>query len=184
MTRIRLGLPARRGRKQDENEDGDSLHSSQNIEPVGSIQVETVIQAPIERCFDLARSVEAHLASTATTAERVVAGRTEGLFEVGDSVTWEARQFGLRLRQGSTITRSEPPHVFVDEGTKGPLGNFRHLHQFVREHGATLMVDTFEYDLPLRMGGRLADRLVVERRMRRLLTDRAAYLKAEAEKTG
>ena len=143
--------------------------------------METLIKAPIDRCFDLARSVEAHVASTAKTNERVVGGKMEGLFELGDSVIWEARQFGLRLRQGSTITRSEPPHVFADEGTRGPLGHFRHVHQFVPEHGATLMVDTFEYELPLRLGGRLADRLVVERRMRRLLTDRAAYLKQQAE---
>jgi ligand-binding SRPBCC domain-containing protein len=135
----------------------------------------------MERCFDLARSVEAHVASTAKTHERVVGGKMEGLFELGDSVIWEARQFGLRLRQGATITRSEPPHVFVDEGASGPLGHFRHVHQFVPEHGATLMVDTFEYELPLHLGGRLADRLVVERRVRRLLIDRAAYLKQEAE---
>jgi ligand-binding SRPBCC domain-containing protein len=146
-----------------------------------SIRLETLIKAPIDRCFDLARSVEAHLGSAAKTAERVVGGRKEGLFELGDSVTWEARHFGLRLRQGSTITRSEPPHMFVDEGTSGPLGHFRHVHQFVREHGATLMVDAFEFELPLRLGGRLAELLVVERHMRRLLTDRAAYLKQQAE---
>jgi ligand-binding SRPBCC domain-containing protein len=148
---------------------------------MASIRVETLIKAPMDRCFDLARSVEAHLASTAKTRERVIAGRTEGLFELGDSVTWEARYFGLRLRQGSMITRSEPPHIFVDEGTTGPLGHFRHVHQFVPEHGGTLMVDTFEYEIPMRLGGRVADRFFVERHMRRLLTDRAAYLKQEAE---
>lgn len=148
---------------------------------MASIRLETLIKAPIDRCFDLARSIEAHLASTAKTAERVVGGRKEGLFELGDSVTWEARHFGLRLRQGSTITRSEPPHMFVDEGTSGPLGHFRHMHQFVSEQGATLMVDTFEFELPLRLGGRLVELLVVERHMRRLLTDRAAYLKQQAE---
>jgi ligand-binding SRPBCC domain-containing protein len=174
-------LGARRRRKQDKGEESDALHCSQNIEPMTSIRVETLIKAPIDRCFDLARSVDAHLASTAKTNERVVGGRNQGLFELGDSVTWEARYFGLRLRQGSTITRSDPPHVFVDEGTSGPLGHFRHVHQFVPEHGATLMVDTFEYELPARLGGRLADRLLVERRLRRLLTERAAYLKEQAE---
>jgi len=150
---------------------------------MASIRVETLIKAPIDRCFDLARSAEAHLASTAKTHERVVDGRNDGLFELGDSVTWEARHFGLRLRQGSKITRSEPPHVFVDEGTSGPLGHFRHVHQFVPERRGTLMVDTFDYELPLRLGGRLGDRVLVARHMRRLLTDRAAYLKAEAEKS-
>jgi ligand-binding SRPBCC domain-containing protein len=148
---------------------------------MGTIRLETVIRAPIERCFDLARSVEAHIRSTSKTAERVVSGRKEGMFELGDSVTWEARHFGLRLRQGSTITRSERPHVFVDEGTIGPLRGFRHVHQFVFEHAATRMVDTFEFELPWGRFGRLADRLVVERHLRRLLTDRAAFLKAEAE---
>jgi ligand-binding SRPBCC domain-containing protein len=151
---------------------------------MASIRVETLIKGPIDRCFDLARSVEAHVTSTEKTAERVVGGKKEGLFELGDSVTWEGRHFGLRLRQGSTITRFEPPHVFVDEGTSGPLGNFRHVHQFVPERGATLMVDTFEYELPAHLGGGLADRLVVERHMRRLLTDRAAYLKQQAEAGG
>jgi ligand-binding SRPBCC domain-containing protein len=151
---------------------------------MASIRVETLIKARIDRCFDLARSAEAHLASTAQTNERVVSGRKEGLFELGDSVTWEATHFGLRLRQGSKITRSEPPHVFVDEGTSGPLDHFRHVHQFIPERGATLMVDTFEYELPVHLGGRLADRLVVERHMRRLLTVRAAYLKQQAEAGG
>jgi ligand-binding SRPBCC domain-containing protein len=151
---------------------------------VGSIRVETLIQAPIERCFDLARSVEAHVESTSKTEERVVAGKTEGLFELGDSVKWEGRHFGLRLRQGSTITRSEPPHVFVDEGVSGPLNGFRHVHQFVAEGGGTLMVDTFEYELPMGWLGRVADGLAVERHLRRLLTDRAAYLKAKAEAAG
>ena len=148
---------------------------------MASIRVETIINAPIERCFDLARSVEAHIASTSKTAERAVGGRTEGMFELGDSVTWEGRHFGLRLRQSSTITRSEPPHVFVDEGTGGPLNGFRHVHQFVAEGAATLMVDTFEYALPMGWLGRVADGLAVERHLRRLLTDRAAYLKSQAE---
>ena len=177
--RLRAG-----GDEEHECRESDALHWSQNIEPMGSIRIETLIRAPIERCFDLARSAEAHIASTAKTNERVVAGRSTGLFELGDSVTWEAKHFGVRLRQGSKITRLEPPHVFVDEGTEGPLRGFRHVHQFVAARGATLMVDTFEFELRMRMLGRLVDRLAVERHLRRLLTERAAYLKAEAEAAG
>jgi hypothetical protein len=36
------------------------------------IRIETFIQAPPEQCFDLARNVEAHVASTAATGERAV----------------------------------------------------------------------------------------------------------------
>jgi ligand-binding SRPBCC domain-containing protein len=151
---------------------------------MGSIRVETLIHAPIERCFDLARSVEAHLASTARTDERVIAGKTHGLMELGDSVTWDARHLGLRWRQGAVITRLDPPHVFVDESTAGPLRSLRHVHQFAPEGDATLMVDTFDYELPAGPLGTIADRLVVERYLRRFLTERAQFLKAEAERSG
>jgi hypothetical protein len=43
------------------------------------------------------------------------------------------------------------------------------------------MVDTFRYASPLGPLGVLADKLFLERYMRRLLTDRAAYLKRAAE---
>jgi ligand-binding SRPBCC domain-containing protein len=148
---------------------------------MGTIRLETVIKAPIERCFDLARSVDAHLASTASTGERVVAGKAHGLLELGESVTWEGRYLAIRLRQGAVITRLDRPHMFVDEGTSGPL-HHHHLHQFVSEGGGTLMVDTFDYELPNGVLGRLADRIVVGRRLRRLFTERTAYLKAEAER--
>jgi ligand-binding SRPBCC domain-containing protein len=149
---------------------------------VGSIRVQTLINAPIQRCFDLARSVDAHIASTAASGERVISGKAHGLLEAGESVTWEARHFGIRLRQGSTITRFEPPHVFVDESTGGPLRSLRHVHQFLSDGGATLMVDTFEYELPMGMLGRLADRIAVERHLRRFLANRATYLKKVAER--
>ncbi len=94
---------------------------------------------------------------------------------------WEGRYLGVRLRQGSTITRFDRPHVFVDEGTTGPL-HHRHLHQFVSEGDATLMSDTFAYELPAGLLGRLADQIAVGRRLRRLFYERTAYLKAEAER--
>ena len=43
------------------------------------IQIETKIVAPQERVFDLARSIDAHMASTRGTHEKAVAGRTSGL---------------------------------------------------------------------------------------------------------
>ena len=60
------------------------------------IRLETFIHAPIERCFDLSLSVELHLASTAHTGERAVAGVTTGVMGPGDWVTWEARHLGVQ----------------------------------------------------------------------------------------
>ncbi|MEX0794352.1 MAG: hypothetical protein WD045_14550 [Pirellulaceae bacterium] len=43
------------------------------------LRVETQIAAPLARCFDLSRSVDAHVLSASATDERVVAGRTSGM---------------------------------------------------------------------------------------------------------
>ena len=54
------------------------------------IEISLFVAAPVDRCFDLARSVEVHVASTHATQERPVGGRTVGLLEAGEEVTWRA----------------------------------------------------------------------------------------------
>lgn len=77
-----------------------------------TVQVETRIDAPLDRCFDLARSVDAHVASAEGTGERAVAGRRSGLLVLGEEVTWEARHLGIRQRLTSRITAFERPTFF------------------------------------------------------------------------
>lgn len=89
----------------------------------------------------------------------------------------------MRLRQGATITQLERPDMFVDESTTGPL-RFRHVHRFVVKGKAVRMLDEFDFNLRLGVLGSIADRLVVKRHLRRLLEERARYLKAEAERSG
>ena len=79
------------------------------------IVLETIIEAPLERCFDLSRSVDLHMISTAHTSEKAVAGICEGLIGPGQSVTWQARHFGVVQYLTSKITEYERPHRFVDE---------------------------------------------------------------------
>ncbi len=59
-----------------------------------TIHLETIIRAPIDRCFDLMRNVEAHTLSTSKTHERAVAGKKSGLLTAGDEVTWGAVHLG------------------------------------------------------------------------------------------
>lgn len=47
-----------------------------------TIYLETIIHAPIEKVFDLARSIDAHIQTTGNTHERVVAGKLSGLVEL------------------------------------------------------------------------------------------------------
>ena len=145
------------------------------------IRVETVIRAPIERCFDLARDPGLHARSVAHTGERVVSRTGSGLLGLGDVVTFEARHFGITQRLTARITRFEPPHLFEDRMVRGAFRSVAHLHVFEPTDAGTRMVDTFPYEAPL---GALVARLVLTRYLRRLLTARAAFLKRYAERDG
>ncbi len=140
-----------------------------------------MIDAPIERCFDLARSVDAHVASTSETGERVVAGRTHGLLELGDEVTWEATHFGVRQRLSSKMVAFDRPRHFRDSMIRGAFARFDHDHTFEEIDGKTRMIDDFDFTAPLGILGGLADAIFLKRYMTRFLVARARELKRAAE---
>lgn len=145
------------------------------------IRVETEIEAPPALCFDLARSIELHIASTGRTRERAIAGVTSGLIGAGQEVTWSARHFGVRQSLTSRITVFDPPRHFRDSMVRGAFARFDHDHHFEAQEGGTLMLDLFDYAAPLGALGRLAERLVLDRYLRRLLVERARVIKTAAE---
>jgi ligand-binding SRPBCC domain-containing protein len=145
------------------------------------IELVTPIRAPIERCFDLARSVDIHLAGTADTGERAVAGVVRGLLGPGDEVTWRARHFGVWQRLTSRITQYERPRRFRDSMVRGAFARFDHDHLFAADGDVTIMRDRFDFTSPLGPLGRLADALVLTRYMRGLLVERNRVLREVAE---
>jgi ligand-binding SRPBCC domain-containing protein len=149
---------------------------------VSCIELELFVEAPIERVFDLARDVDAHMASTPGTEERAVSGKTRGLLALGDEVTWEARHFGVLQRLTSRITAFDRPLHFRDSMVKGAFRRFDHDHFFEAEGSGTRCRDLFDFDAPLGPLGWLAERLVLERYMRRFLATRMRVLKDMAER--
>jgi ligand-binding SRPBCC domain-containing protein len=148
------------------------------------IRIVTHIAAPIERCFDLSRDIDFHTRSLAHTGERAVAGRTSGLIELGESVTWEARHLGVRQRLTSKITALARPAYFRDEMTAGAFRSFEHDHRFEVRDGATVMTDEVVFRSPLGPLGWAVDYLFMTGYLRRLLEGRALAIKREAEAGG
>lgn len=145
------------------------------------IKTEILIKANRDVVFDLARSVDFHQTSTAQTNEKAIAGKTSGLMNLGDSVTWRAKHLGIYQNLTSKITEMNYPNYFVDEMVKGAFKSFYHRHDFIDKDGATLMIDTFDYTSPFGIIGRFADWLFLENYMRRFLLDRNMMIKDEAE---
>jgi len=145
------------------------------------IRLTTPISAPIEVCFDLARSIDLHLDSMKASGERAVSGVTQGLIGLNEEVTWEALHFGIRQRLTSRITSFERPHRFQDSMVRGAFRRFHHDHLFAHAAGVTTMTDLFDYESPWGLLGRVANALFLDRYLRRILTDRAAVIRAAAE---
>ncbi|RZJ27869.1 MAG: cell division protein, partial [Flavobacterium sp.] len=112
------------------------------------IKLQTRIKADILIVFDLARSIDLHKISTSHTNEQAIAGRTSGLIEIDETVTWRARHFGIYQTLTSKITQFERPNIFVDEMVSGAFKSFRHEHIFETDGTETLMTDVFKFEAP------------------------------------
>jgi ligand-binding SRPBCC domain-containing protein len=144
----------------------------------------TIIAAPIDRCFDLARSVEVHLAGNTHFGEQAVAleGATTGLLGLGDTVTWRARHFFVRQRLTSKTTAFDPPVYFQDTMLRGAFRSMQHDHHFrALSDGRCEMLDVFRFAAPIPLLGRIAESLVLRRYMQALLRERNAVIKEIAE---
>ena len=152
------------------------------IEPgMPYIELYTKIDAPIDICFDLARSIDLHKVSTQQTREEAVAGVTTGLISLGETVTWRAQHFGVWQELTSQITEFDRPTFFADEMLKGAFAGFRHEHHFKSLDSVTEMTDYFDFRSPLGVLGHLVNRLVLTRYMTNLLKVRNRVIKEVAE---
>jgi ligand-binding SRPBCC domain-containing protein len=147
---------------------------------VSRIELETLIVAPPERCFDLSLSVELHLDSTAETGERVVGGTSSGVLRLDDQITWEARHLGWKHRLSMVISAHDRPRTFRDELVRGPFRHLAHDHFFEPVERGTLMRDVFKFSSVFPP----ADRLVVAPHLRRSLVQRNQFIRDLAEGEG
>jgi ligand-binding SRPBCC domain-containing protein len=145
------------------------------------IELITIINAPVAKVFDLARDIGLHMESTKQTGEKAIAGKTSGLIELGETVTWRAKHFGIWQNLTSKITEFDRPNFFLDEMVKGAFKSFRHEHHFSTVDGYTTMKDTFVFESPLGVLGRLFNLLVLTKYMTKLLVERNRVIKEVAE---
>ncbi len=145
------------------------------------IHLETDIIAPIERVFDLARSIDLHRLSMENSNERAIGGVTSGLIELGETVTWEAVHFGIRQRLTSKITVCDRPRHLQDVMVSGAFAGFTHDHFLSETEDGTLVIDDFDYRSPLGPLGIVADTVFLKAYMTKLLAERNAVIKRFAE---
>lgn len=145
-------------------------------------EVTTTIAAPAERVFDISLDIEIHTASMADSGEEAIGGITSGRMTLGDTVTWQARHFGLRWQMTSMISAYDRPSYFVDEQVAGPFKRWHHTHHFDPDgSGGTVMRDVIDFAAPLGPVGTIAELAVLDWYMPRLIKIRNAEVKTAAE---
>jgi ligand-binding SRPBCC domain-containing protein len=145
------------------------------------IEVVTTINAPQQVCFQLALSVDLHTISTRQTQEQIVGGVRSGILQLGDSVTFRARHFGIWQTLTSKVTELDAPVYFCDVMQQGAFKCMRHEHHFQSMKSVTIMRDVFAFESPLGWLGKLVDALVLKRYMQGFLQERCNVVKQYAE---
>jgi len=146
------------------------------------ITLQTRIAAPPGRCFLLSLNIDLHKESTAQTSERAIAGVTHGLIGPNETVTWQARHFGLMLTHETLIAAYTRPHHFQDTMLRGMFQSFAHDHYFdLLPDGTTLMRDELRFTAPLGPLGWLAETLVLRSYLTTFLIERNTLIKQVAE---
>jgi ligand-binding SRPBCC domain-containing protein len=150
---------------------------------MSKIHLTTFIAAPIERVFNLSRSINLHKISTAKTKEDAIAGVTTGLINLDETVTWQAKHLFKTRQHTSKITAMETPFSFVDEMIKGDFKSFRHQHFFKTVDNGTIMIDILEFESPYGTIGKIFNAVYLKKYLEKFLIKRNAVIKEYAETT-
>uniref|UniRef100_UPI00404848B9 SRPBCC family protein n=2 Tax=Flavobacterium sp. TaxID=239 RepID=UPI00404848B9 len=146
-----------------------------------TIHLTTEINAPIEVVFNNSRDIDLHQESASQTHEKAIAGKTSGLIEKGETVTWKGKHFGFYLQHQSIISEMDFYTYFIDEQLKGKFNSFKHQHLFEEKNGITIMQDILQYETPFGIFGKLFDYLFLKKHLLHFLLFRNKVLKKKSE---
>jgi ligand-binding SRPBCC domain-containing protein len=146
-----------------------------------TIHLTTFIAAPVERVFDLSRSIDVHTKTMAHTNEKAVAGTVSGLIKQDETVTWKAKHLGKIRVMKVKISSMMAPQSFTDELVNGDFKEMKHEHHFKSIKNGTLMIDLFFFESPYGSLGKMINYVFLKRYLRKLLERRNQAIKEYAE---
>ena len=79
---------------------------------------------------------------------------------------------GIKLNWMTEITHVKDKEYFVDEQRFGPYALWHHQHHFKEVDGGVQMIDLVHYAIPYGFIGRLANRLLVQSKLKKVFAYR------------
>jgi ligand-binding SRPBCC domain-containing protein len=148
---------------------------------MSTIHLTTFIAAPIERVFDLSRSISLHKISTAHTNEEAISGVTSGLINKNETVTWRAKHLFKTRVYTSIISEMQMPNFFVDEMQKGDFKSLKHEHHFKKVDKGTIMIDIMNFESPYGIIGKWFNSIYLKNYLQKFIMQRNVVIKEYAE---
>lgn len=146
-----------------------------------TIHLTTFIAAPVERVFNLSRSIELHKKAMTHTGEQAVAGTTMGLIGLNETVTWKAKHLYKTRIMKIKVTAMQQPFFFTDEMVEGAFKSMKHEHHFKPIENGTLAIDIFSFETPFGAIGKIINTFYLRRYMEQLLELRNKVIREYAE---
>jgi len=146
-----------------------------------TIHLTTFIAAPIERVFDLSRSISLHKISSAHTNKEAIGGITSGLINKNETVTWRAKHL-FKIRYFTTrISEMQSPNFFIDEMQKGEFKSLKHEHHFKKIDNGTIMIDILNFESPYGIIGKWFNKIYLKNILQKFIVQRNIVIKDYAE---
>lgn len=146
-----------------------------------TIHLTIFIEAPIERVFDLSRSIDLHSVSMQSSNEKAIDGIMTGLINKDETVTWQAHHLFKKRTHKSIISQLTFPTYFQDEMLEGDFKSMRHEHHFKPVANGTIMIDIIHFESPYGRVGKLANAIFLTRYLKKLIETRNLVIKQYAE---
>ena len=145
------------------------------------IHLTLFIVAPVDRVFNLSRSINLHQISTIDTNEKAIGGVLNGLININETVTWQAKHLFKTRQFTSKITAMQSPDFFIDEMLKGDFKSFHHEHHFKAVENGSIMIDLVNFESPYGIIGKIANSFFLKSYIEKLLIKRNTVIKDYAE---
>lgn len=146
-----------------------------------TIHITTFIKAPVQRVFDLSRSIDLHKLTMSKHREEAVAGVRFGLIEKDETVTWKAKHLFKTRIYKSKISEMKRDQYFVDEQMEGDFKALKHEHHFKSCDNGTIMIDMIKFESPYGAIGKGFNKVYLTRYLRKLIEQRNTTIKEFAE---
>lgn len=86
----------------------------------------------------------------------------------GSIIELKINQFGIiNVKWKLVIKNLKPDNLITDKMISGPFKYWEHDHSFTEENGKTRMTDSLRYELPFGAIGKLADKIILKRMIRK-----------------